>query len=345
MKKVLLLVCAASVLMVTACKKEKDEPAVTPGGETPQPEVPSGDGVYRPAQKISTIVYGDERVPRTWMWEDGDLMSTNESDNCGGYQELASFSYDNHRLASMEAVVEGVPVEVGYVYNGKRLASVTASSDGTEVVDLTVTHNSSDKITRLSGNVDETLIGMLSQLMGEGMGNFFKKAPGAKLSLGDVDITADLQWQGDNVSQMVMQASVQGGITLGEVRQMVNLDSLLGSYSSLLALLNDTVEMPLSLVVTDTTYYTYDNNPNPFCGFLGEVNAAYLSACNVTETVSTASVSVTLTLQSMMGSLPIPFSYPIGSTTVSYTYTYDAAGFPLTVTDSEGVEITYTYLQ
>lgn len=342
MKKVLLMVCAASVLMLTACNKDNNEP--NGGNNGPQPEEVKGDGVFRPAKKISRVV-SNNAVTQEWQWSDGDLQSIQASDN-GSTQPLSTFSYMNHRLASMVTTVQEMPMQVGYVYSGEKLTSISAGSGGFEAINLSVEHDASDKISRLTGSVDESLLGILSQFLGDGgFGGFFQKASGSKLNLEQVDVDATLQWQGDNVSQRLMNATVAGSITLGEIRQYINIDSLAGSFSPILAAIGDSTELPLTLTMSDTCTYTYDSHHNPYYGFLGDMEFSRLSANNVTSQISSASVNVTITLQTILGSFPIPFSYPMGSTNISYDYTYDADGYPLTVVDSEGTQTQYTYLQ
>lgn len=343
MKKILLAACAVGLMCLTGCKKDNSEP--TPGDSTPdtRPEEVRGDGVYNPERKINTIVYYGDEAPQVWIWDGQDLLSTNVSDNCGGYRELSVFTYNNHRLLMMETTLQNMPVEVGYVYNGDKLTDVSVYSGGLEVVDVMVEHNPSDKISHLSLDVDETMLGLLNQFFGNGFGGFFKRAPMSKFTAENLEVDVDLLWQGDNVSQMVANASFEGDITLGEIRQLVNLDSMMGGYGALLAFLSDSTVLPLTLSLHDTSHYTYDSHPNPFYGYLGELEATHLSACNVTEVVTSGTAVVTITLQTMLGNMDLPFSYPLPSRNMSYSYTYEESGFPSTVTDSEGSETHYLY--
>ena len=54
---------------------------------------------------------------------------------------------------------------------------------------------------------------------------------------------------------------------------------------------------------------------------------------------------MTITLNFGLMQLPFTLPYPLGTTTETRTYTYDAAGFPTSFTNGEGSVTQYTYQQ
>ncbi len=333
MKKVLIALCAMGLMTLMACK---DDP-VTPN--PPAPELPSGDGVYMPSAKIAEIRY-DGEDGQLWTWEDGLLTLIKQSE-LGEYVDNSWFSYQDSRLKTMSTMVQGMPVTVLFSYDGKKLTSMSASNGALQIADIAVSHNENDKIDHLSVDVNSELLGMLSQFLG---GGFFKKVP-SKAAVESTTVDVDLMWQGENVSQEVLKATITGSITLGEVRTMINLDSLLGSMSALLALIPDSTELPLQVAVTDSVNMTYDNYSNPMQGFLGSLENLSLSANNVLTSVSSRNAMITITFTSPYGQLPFSLPYPLPSESKTYTYTYNAAGYPETVIDNEGGETQYIYQQ
>lgn len=334
MKKVLMALCAAGLLMLSACK---DEPVTPSNSEPSTPEVPTGDGVYMPSAKIAKVIRDEEETER-WNW-DGNLLMSIDRVEMGEYVPMSVFAYTNSRLQTLSGEVQGTPITATFNYNGNLLTSVSASSDGTPMADILLEHNASDQVSRLTLDVNSDLLGMLSQLLGEGFG----KARPSKLALDGTAVNVDLVWQGENVVQEIISAEVNGRVTLGEVRQMVNIDSLAGAFSGLLALIDDTTSFPLTVSVLDTISMTYDDHPNPLQGFLGALQASALSANNVLTSVSSGTATITISIVTPYTTFPFTLPYPIPSQSQTYTYTYNAAGYPETITTEEGSVTQYVY--
>lgn len=353
MKKLLWALCAVMLLTMSACKKDNPEPENIPGGgngggSNPPTQMPTGDGVFNPAQRLISIAI-DGTTSEEWAWDNDVLTTIMTADDNGNMVESSWFEYDNYRLTSTTGTLEGMPVEVSYTYNGDKLSLVSVYSGPMEVMNVVPTRNAAGKVNHLTMNINETLLAMLSQLFSDGIPDILGKMQPAKgtgkFGIDNTAFAADLTWQGDNVSQLVFNAQISGSVTLAEIRQMVNIDSLIGTYASMLSYLSDTTPLPLTVTMADTASYIYDNQHNPFYGFLGAFDPTNLSANNPTEITNRGTATLTLTLDLGFMQLPLTFPYPMGNTTETRSYTYNAAGFPLTFTDGEGSVTQYTYQQ
>ena len=351
MKKILTTLCAGLLLMATACKKEEvTVETLTPtggdrsGGIEHPTVIPEGEGVFNPAQKIVSIMVDGEES-EAWEWTDSMLTLIMTNDGSGTFVEDNSFEYNNYHVVKMHSSVQGMPYTVNYTYGGNRLASVTASSMSAEIFSIDFAHEPvTGRVSHLDIQINSTMLGLLSQFFGGGFPSFIGKAS-QKWSIEGVTVEADLIWQGENVSKMMFTAQLNGNVTLGEIRQMIDLDSVLGPYSMMLYLIPDTTSIPLSIGMRDTTEYTYDNGHNPFHGFLGALDPTVFSLNNVIEATSSGSAVLSATLELGDMELPISFPYSLGSITQVYTYTYGTDGYPLTVTDDKGSVKQFGYLQ
>lgn len=355
MKKVLFALCTV-LMLTTACKKDNDGPEnLNPsgggnqGGGTEQPEtIPTGEGIFNPAQKIVSISI-DGEASEVWVWTDSMLTAINTADEMGALTESSTFTYNNYRVTQMNSRLQGMPFTANYSYSNDKLASVTATANGMPLLAINFTHNA-DKVSHLSVDVNSMLLALISEMFGNGMFDFFdwfnlgKGSNTGKWSIDDVTINADMNWQGDNVSQVLLSTQLSLTATLGEIRKMINLDSLLGSTAYMLSALPDTTSIPLNIEMQDTLSYSYDTQHNPFYGFLGSLDPTTFSANNVTASTSSATAIFSATLNISYLTIPVSFPYPLGSTTKVFTYTYNTAGFPTTVTDSEGTRKEYLYL-
>ena len=348
MKKVLFALCALSLLTLGACKKENvapDTPGANPGGNTPgvnEDQIPDGEGYYKPGAKIAELQSDGETV-ELWNWEDGLLTAIQAPDSNGNMADASVFTYKSKRLATATTAMMDMPMQANYAYQGSQLASVSAAVGPMQAANIAFGHNANGKISNVTVTVNEQLLGMLSNLLGSGLldgidfGNFFGKGAQQKLAFTSSNIAVDMEWQGDNVSRQRVAVDINGSVTLGEIRQMVNLDSLLGGMAAMLALIPDSTQMPLSIAMRDTMDMTYDSHPNPYCGFLGRLEPAALSANNMLSSHNAMSATVTLTLATSFGNFPIPMPLPLSEPEdETYTYTYNAAGYPETVTDGNG---------
>lgn len=334
MKKILLAVCAIAVVSLAGCKKDNNDPSDEPGGGGTQ--YPTGEGIYIPSQKIATISV-DGELSETWSWDDWKLdYIVSESDE----GSMSTFHYNDYRLSSASSELMGMPVSLTYNYAGNKLASISAG----DMAEIFVTHNASGKIDSLKVDMDNEMVNALLNLLLGYMNNGGAKDFGRKVTVNNTDISMALDWQGDNVSRVIANAQIEGSATLGEIRSVINIDSLAGSAGAFLSLLGDTTNVPLVVQYNSTSEYNHDTHNNPFCGFYGRLDPSMFSAANITQETTSGNVTITATLSiPFIGNLSLPYSYPIESSTTNTSYTYNNAGYPLTATDDEGVETTYSY--
>ena len=364
MKKLLFSLMAVSALLLTACHKDPVDPS---NGGNQQEQIPTGDGVYNPGRHISSLVYDDDRAAEIWLWDNGKLMSLNEDDYCGGYTPVSTFTYNGWRLA--QTVTTGdLPATVKYTYNGDKLSGLNILSGGMQMATADVLHTG-DKITHLDININDAflqmMIGMINnggfnigdifnmsagfgKQLGTSMGRVLDAATqGGKFSVSSTAFTADLEWNGNNVSRMVVTGEVVMGVTVDELQQVLPLDSLMGGMASLLAYISAGQELPLTVTVNDTTDLSYDSHVNPLQGFFGKIDPSILSANNVTQLYNRGTMTADLTISiPYLGDQHIPFSMPIGDGVMQhFNYTYNGAGYPFTVEDDSGVMTIYSYTE
>lgn len=327
-----------AALCLTACHKDPQ-----PNPDDQPEQIPTGDGVYNPGRHITSIA-SNNGATETWLWENKKLMSITETDE-DGYSSVSSFGYDGWRLtrATLTGDIAGTAT---YTYSGDKMTNFSVSSGGMQVATADVVHTG-DKVTHLDLNLNEEMLQMLISMMGDGGFPFpFKGGKsGNKLSLSSTDFDADLIWEGDNVSRMVLSGQVVMGVTVDELRQFLPLDSIMGSMASLLTYITAGQELPLTININDTTDLDYDSHTNPLQGFLGKLDPSILSANNVTSVENYGIMSAVLTITiPYLGSHDINYDIPLGDgMTQTFTYTYDAAGYPTAVVDNDGVMKTYTY--
>ena len=356
MKKILLALCAVSMLTMFSCKdKPEDNPGG--GGNTPQQEEDtSGDGYFMPSVRISHILFSDDTPPELWVWEDQLLASIDESDNCGGSTPVSTFTYNGLRLSQMNSTIMDVPMTVDYTYNGKLLKSITASSSGMPMLQASFNRNNDNKISSADLQLNDIMVQMLLQSLlqqlgqggddngddegGETMALMLKHCKGNKFSLQSTDFDLHIDWTGDNATRVLLAGTVNFTITVEEARNLMNYDTSMATYSAMLGMLGNNTELPVALTIADTITYTYDNNPSPYLGFLGSLDITILSANNVENSANHGSLNADITIPlssviSFMSDQHIPFGYTLPERITSNSYTYYSNGYPQTVTDQD----------
>ena len=333
MKKILMAVCVISVLSLVGCKKDSNDP-------TPTPQEQGSEGIYNPGAKIATRT--TDNGMEQWVWDGAKVDRIESADLDGNVTGVQQFTYNGDRIATATQTVEGIETEMRVNYSGNLVSSIGVYTDGTQSLNATVNHNAANKISSIHLDVDASYItNLLGSLMQGGGFNFVNAKGGRKLSLTSTDINATFEWQGDNVSRMIIVADIEAGVTMDDIAQVVDLNAMLGDMASLLALIQG--EQPLTVHLRDTIDFTYDDQHNPLQGFIGLLDPQVLSANNymLMDNHGIADINLTLNVP-IMGPYPIEHSQPIVRV-MDYYYTYNGAGFPLTVTDDEGNSTTYTY--
>lgn len=370
MKRIFLSLCLVAAVGLTACHDDPDDPE-NPGGNNPQEEViPTGEGIYNPGKHISVMTHNGGMTSDEWLWQDRRLRSINTTDADGNLTDVQTYIYDGWRLSNASLSGGAIPGTASYTYTDNKLSSLNITTSGIHAATAEVVHTG-EKITHLDINVDNDFIQLMMSMTG-GMGykniatstfgqelcaGMASIAPVAalsgkhgdsKYSVNSTDFDVDLVWDGNNVKRVLLVGQIELGVTVDELSQMsqfLPVDSLFSEYATFLQALAGDRELPVSITLRDSMEYSYDNQTNPLKGFFGQVDAAVLSANNVLSLYSNITASGVLTIP-IYGtySISVPFSLPIGGvSTQTYTYTYDAAGYPSSVEDSEGNLTTYNY--
>ena len=331
MKKILMAICAIAALTFTGCKDETTD--------NPVQQEPAGDGIYNPGAKIATVATDSE--VQTWVWNGTKLDRIESADPEGNANGVQQFGYTGDRIASIAQTLAGVETETRITYAGNYISAIGIYTDGTQSLNATVTHNAAHKISRMDLDIDASYLNQLLGTLMQGGFNFMPAKGESKLSLTSATVYATMEWLGDNVSRMIVNADINAGITMDDISQFVDLTEYLGEMASLVSLIQG--EQPLTLSLRDTMDFTYDDQHNPLQGFIGLLDPSVLSANNsiLTNNHGIADVNLTLNIP-IVGAYPIERTVPI-TRVMDYFYTYNAAGFPLTVHDDEGNYTTYTY--
>ncbi len=355
MKKSLFALCAIAVLMATGCKK--DEP-VKPHHDSDIPQ-DTREGVYMPEKKIDTILY-DGQVGEVWLWENGKVQSILTPNDNGVLTESRSFNYDGNRLSSMTTVLASLPVRAAYTYSGDYLNRVTVSNNNTQLVGVEVQHAdgkinhadlnlNSEYLTEILDFIDPEMIpdSMIINIdsVSINVSNLLSSATEFLSSVEDLQASADLQWQDQNVSTMMLNLSFRASTTLGDVLSVIGDLSVFGQYASILAAMPPEMPIILQVAVKDTNEYFYDQQHNPFQKYLGQIDVpATLSSNNVRSQQHNGMINLTVIASIFGYETPIwSPSFPIPSSFTSYIYEYDNGGYPVRVTDNDGKVTQYRY--
>lgn len=345
MKKIILALCAIATLGMVSCKKDDPKPN-NPSG--PAVEEPQKEGEYRPAAKIEYITV-DGDPSEEWVWVNGLLNTVRQADGNGSYSDAISFTYDGKRVREIAYTGGMMSGTMTVEYDGDYISAVTIVRDGEQMMSAQVEHNALHKISHMEAAIDGDYI---NEIFGDLMGGFDFGKGDTKLEFNSATASIDFQWTGDNVTSMIANITVNGSVTLNEINSVFDITPYIDSFTggmvsaeTVLALIGNN-PMPVALTVADTIDYTFDDKKNPLMGYMGSFDiATMLSANNVASSDSYGQMSAVMTVSVMGMGGDIPFSYPVPSQFASFTYTYNEAGFPLTVTDNDNSVTEYTYKQ
>lgn len=343
--------CVLAMLGLAACEDDSD--GQKDGAQRP----PSTEGIYSPEVRVNYVTFDDGSVPQLWEWNEGQLEAVSYSDNCGGATEGIVFTYAKDRVISVTENMEGQRTETRYTYDSDYyVTNVTMSAGGVQLLGLDVKHNKSGRISHIDATVSaeylSTLMGMLmnglsvkfsrtplARLVSPQVAEIIVRAagrrPGSKLTLNGTSVQLDLQWEGDNVSRIIVNAEIDAAATMDDISQFVDL----GEEAAQIGMLQG--EHPLMVSVRDTMDLYYDNHVNPLKGYLGTIALSMLSANNNTALNNHGIADINLLLN---GQYPVTRSMPLSQFEESI-YTYTAEGYPENVTDNNGKTSTYHYVQ
>ena len=320
---------AALALGFVSCNKEN---SVEPIGDDPAPTEPTyQEGVYAPLMKVSAITY-DDGTAETWTW-DGNLLTSVAS--TGG--DTRQFSYNGQHVVGTAGTESGVPAQVSFTYNGNDLAKCVMNNNGTDVMMLTFSH-AGGKVSGADVALDaEYISGMLDGLLLKGKGKHVDPKQ-VFLDANDNCARLDFVWNDKDVAQMVVSGSIPFALTremYETIKPYLPVDESILSIADMYFLLSPS--LPLSINVSDTIDYTYDNKINPYYCYLGEVDPTNFSLHNVLTAISHGKVSISANLFQNPMQL---FEQSLGDYK-EYSYQYNDRNYPTAVEGSENYTITY----
>ena len=307
------------------------------------------EGIYNPAKKIVEVTMDDKK--ENWTWE-GDLLTRVETIAEKGSATV--FRYDGSRVTSIRPGSDRYGFdEIKVVYNGNAMSELLFYVLNRQVAKAVLRHNGEGKIDHADIQVDNeyvnNIISTLSLVFKDG--GKLRKAVPTKLSVGSSVITVDLTWTGSNVSRAIILTYIEGEASGSEIASFVELASqfmeIPSEYTSVLSVLVGSDLIPYTVDVKDTLDYSYDGNPNPLQGYMGDMSVAVLSANNIVgqQTHCTLNGSLTMNLP-FFGERTYNLPHTFAPKSVTHRYTYTPDNYPQTVTSDDGETqqvTTYTY--
>lgn len=347
MKKIVILMSAVATLTMVACGGS-DEPANTKPQPQPEPAVVY-DGAYTPGAQIATIE--QDETTETWEWADGLLQSIVAETDESSINEYTFAYNDKKQMTRMSMTIQQMPVRVDYNYTGRHLTSISATSNGTNLLDGTITHNADNLISQVDLELDSTMADYLSSMMsnfmdGDSMPDDMlatatKGAVPSKMAVDKLTVHYDITWQGKNISSYINTTTFQMSLTAAELMSLPGFDTMLSEYAALIEMfVPEGTTVPLSFIMSDTSEFTYDNHPNPLQGLLRGLEPSSLSANNILTEHKRTGASISINL-GFLPAMPIPGN----DESHGYNYQYNEAGYPTQVSRDGELAITYTYQQ
>lgn len=372
MKKIIVALCAVSLLGLTACHKDKvtpDEPTTQDGGsqsgqgggqsDPQEPVWADIAGVYSPAAKI-VAVSENGAASETWSCEN-DLLKTVA--NAEGNVKVR-FTHDNQgRVTTMTVNGDGqLSGTVSVSYTGEDMTSI--SLVGTNNVSAQLTNNANHKITGAVLDLSNMDNNELTALFNNALAQFLGGGSATDFISGIDSVSGNIAftWDGNNVDMSTTLIGARLKTTIGQIATLLNNDfSMFGEYASIIesfAQASPNTPLYIKVDLRDESDYTYDNHTNPLRNYMGDMvkiednmpgfNVSSLSANNTIEEshIGVATVNVYTVVN-----VPIagPMTYQLYNTDYNlydkvtvYTYSYRADGYPESFESNNGSKA-YTY--
>jgi hypothetical protein len=348
MKKIAISLCAIALVMGTvSCKKEIIDPIVE---DNPVPVY--AEGIYHPTLKIATVGE-DGELTQQWNWVGDNLdqiIATNG--------ENVTYNYSGNYIAKVSTAGDRAE-EIRYYYDGNHaFQSCEIYYDGVKALTMVFTHNAAGKISSADVTIEDSfLLSLAGDLLGfdssfeklvgrpaaESMITMAKiaHAKGTKFSVGDKSVTANIDWAGENVSNLVLQARMTLNLDTNDLNLVQQFLPIPDEYLPIIQMaMVYGGGLPLTLALDDTISSTFDDNYNPmFCNWGMMVSPETLSLNNILTQTSKGAVSVKI---SFMGQSMDLFNNPMDDYT-EYQYQYNDKKYPTHV--SGDAELEYTYKQ
>lgn len=354
MKKIITMLCCATLMLMAGCKKEEQPNNQGSGNSNPVVQHDEREGAYDPVCKISGITYSDGSEAEVWSWQDGRLQHVNQNVMFSYLSDGRVDQVDISNL-SLGELLPGTQLSgtLHLDYSGDYISNLTVSNNGMQVLAAQVQHD--DNSHKVSGATLDMSEDLLLDLFNMLLAQFLNDSTGSgnvATSVDNVTGSVAFQWEGNNVSQARLNVGFRVESTVGTLVNLVGEEnlSMFGTYGSLLAMAAArTPNLPLYFDVTvgDTVDYTYDNKVNPFKNYLGRVHISCLSANNMNLEVHSGNAHVAISTTILYQTVQVyQTSYPLPIGSNSYEYMeYNAAGCPLRIRDDGGVVTEIQYME
>lgn len=265
-KSIIFCVCIAVIALFTACDKNQE-------------------GVFNPSKKIQKIYSVDnsgvKELEEVWNWEGKILSSIVDVDD----DYTSSFSYDKKKRL---VAIDTKDSHSEFTYDGKYLLRVVTTSNGEVAGTIDFVHENG-KISEMKMDVSGFDLDLFKKCIANPMRFVLPEAiPAVESAMKEcskgaknTQVTVKLNWNGDNVSTMLITASV-----------------------------------PVVGTVTLTTELTYDSKNNPIYGSFASVTSVasevfFLNKNNpLTKKTTVQSTLVNMTLDSSEYSYEYESNYP-----------------------------------
>lgn len=349
MKKIITMLCCATLMLMAGCKKEEQP---NNQGSTPQSQQhDEREGAYDPVCKISGITYSDGSEAEVWSWQDGRLQHVNQNVMFSYLSDGRVDQVDISNL-SLGELLPGTQLSgtLHVDYSGDYISNLTVSNNGMQVLAAQVQHD--DNSHKVSGAMLDMSEDLLLDLFNMLLAQFLNDSTGSgnvATSVDNVTGSVAFQWEGNNVSQARLNVGFRVESTVGTLVNLIGEENLemFGSYAQYLTLLPDNQPLYFDVTVGDTVDYTYDNKVNPFKNYLGRVHISCLSANNMNLEVHSGNAHVAISTTILYQTVQVyQTSYPLPIGSNSYEYMeYNAAGCPLRIRDDGGVVTEIQYME
>lgn len=323
---------AALLMLAAACSTDSFVLPIVEEDETLK------DELYAPDVLIDQVALGVADKEQ-WYW---DGKSLQRIDMTGDREGAVSFKYDdNDRVRKVTNTTDGERV-INYTYADGKMHRYTVTVDGDQQASVSVTRNGEGRI----GGADITFSGryvldMLerfrngdnSLIAGFPAGSDLQQ-PAAK---DNQNFHLTFNWYDGNVASEVLSGTVQ--LEIDPQRVVEDLTLLPDELRAMVYLyLSTHNQLPVKVSFSNVVTYTFDDNKNPYHGYLGDgLTARNLSKNNILTARTNGNSRVTLTLFGR----DITLSTRQVEKEVSLTYLYNNEGYPVQIAGDGLTVITY----
>jgi len=333
MKRLFLPVAAALLMLAAACSTDSFVLPIVEEDETLK------DELYAPDVLIDQVALGVADKEQ-WHW---DGKSLQRIDMTGDRQGTVSFKYDdNGRVRKVTNTTDGERV-INYTYADGKMRRYTVTVDGDQQASVLVTRNGEGRI----GGADITFSGRYVLDMIERFRNgdnsliaalpAGQPAPEQPTAKDNQNFHLTLNWHDGNVASEVLSGIVQ--LEIDPQRVVEDLTLLPDELRAMVYLyLSTHNQLPVKISFNNIVTYTFDDNKNPYHGYLGDgITARNLSKNNILTARTNGNSRVMLTLFGR----DITLSNRQVEKEVSLTYLYNNQGYPVQIAGDGLTVITY----